>query len=257
MHLNNNHPAGNTGTQAPKSPKRGIVRGTKKWGSDSGFSILELVAVMVISTIIFSATYFVLSSFAVRFEQLSKIARLNEEAYDCIMTIKHGLAVEEDQGGAFQFLGLTNANRMSLIGNSEQVQLGTGQYISGTTGVFFKPPKNSEVYSVRDSITISLNNRGFVEYDANAHGIDNYLASNVRIFPKLDDSDMKVEDLLFSPVTDIYNLANVSDTNIDIVRVYLKASIDLGNSSGGLFMPYENPYFVEYETFIAIEQGLD
>jgi len=228
-----------------------------KMKSDSGFSILELVAVLAISTVMFSMVYFVLSSYVIRFEQLSKIARLNEKAYDCIMTIKHGLVVEEDNGGGYQFLGLSNANRMNLMGLTSQIQLSSGQYVDGTTGIFFKPPKNHSIYSAQDSVTISLDRRGFVEFSAYVHGINSYEANNVRIFPKLEDKDMKVEQLLFSVVPDVYDPTSINKDNIDIVRVYLKAKVNLGNNSKGLFNPYEDPYYVEYETFIAIEQGLD
>lgn len=229
----------------------------KPWKSDGGFSIVELMAAMVISTIVFIVAYFVLSVFVLRFEQLAKISKLQDGAYNCIMAIKHGQLVEEDRSNSYQFLGLSNANRMSLDGNSGQFQLETGSYISGTSGISFKPPKNHSVYSEYDEVKISLNRLGYVNFDSNTFGINDYSSSNIRIFPKLGDSDMFVEQLIFARIDDYLDPQSAISTDIDIVRVYIKAGVNLGNNRLDLFNPYDDPYYVEYETFIAIEQGVE
>lgn len=233
------------------------LNNNKKWKLDSGFSIIELTAVMAISTVIFGAVYFILSFWSLRFEQLSKIADLNEKAYDCIMTLKHGMVVEEDNGGGYQFLGLTNANRLSLSGNVGTIQTEAGDYLSGTSGIFFKPPKNHSIQSVQDSVVISLNRRGFIEFNAFVFGIDNYQARNVRVFPRDENDEIFVDKLVFSNVPDPYAPTAINNHYIDIVRVYLKAGIRLSKGDNELFNPYPDPYYVEYETFIAIEQGVE
>jgi prepilin-type N-terminal cleavage/methylation domain-containing protein len=234
-----------------------LLENNKNCRLDRGFTILELIAVMAISTVIFSAVYIVLSMWSLRFEQLSRIAILNEKAYDCIMTMKHGLAVEEDNSNRYQFLGLTNANKVSLSGNNETAQTEAGEYISGSSGVVFKPPKNQTVQSAQDSVVISLNRRGYVEFNAFVFGIDSYQTRNVQIFPKHDNSNMFVDKLVFSKVPDPYAAQDLNNHYIDMVRIYIKAGVHLSDGENKLFNPYPDPYYVEYETFIAIEQGIE
>ncbi len=225
--------------------------------SDKGFTLLELIATIAIGTVIFSVAYFVLSSYILRFEQLSKISRLNEKAYDCIMSIKNGLPIKEISTNKFQFMGLTNANKMSLFGNSITVGTEMGEYMSGTTAIQFKPPRNHSLYSETDSLVIALNRQGFIEITGNVFGINTYELNRMVLFPRPGDKDMFVDKLVFSRVPDS-DLSTLNNNDIDIVRVFIRAGIELGTRE--YFSPYtkrrDPNYYVEYETFIAIEQGL-
>ncbi|MBI9030606.1 prepilin-type N-terminal cleavage/methylation domain-containing protein [bacterium] len=229
----------------------------RKMTSDRGFTLIELIATIAISTVIFSVAYFVLSSYILRFEQLSKISRLNEKAYDCIMSIKNGLPVREVTTTKFQFMGLSNANKMSLFGNTVTVGTEMGEYMNGTTAIQFKPPMNHSLYSASDSLVIALNRQGAIELTGNAFGINSYELNKVVLFPGPGDKDMFVENLVFSRVPD-NDISAQNNPNIDIVRVYIRAGVELGNRR--YFSPYtkrrDPNYYVEYETFIAIEQGL-
>lgn len=222
---------------------------------DGGFSILELVAVLTISTIIFAAIYVVLSMWSLRFQQLSQIARLQDEAYDCMMKIKHGLVIKQDNNPSRQFLGLLNANSLAVSGNSVTYQTMGGGYVSGYTGLTFKPPRNHPTQSNNDEIKISLNNRS-VMYDGLVFGIDSNQSRNVPLFPDEHSArtgKMFVEDLVFAVTDDIINH---DEQDLKVVRVILKAGIKLSDGPRDIFQPYPDPYFVEYETIIAIEQGV-
>lgn len=222
---------------------------------DSGFTIIELMAVLTISTIIFVAIYIVLSMWSLRFQQLSQIARLNNEAYDCIMSIKHGSVLKQDNNTSRQFIGLLNANSMSLYGNSITFQTMAGGYVSGYTGIKFKPPMNHTTQGLWDEVKITRNGDR-VMYDGVIYGIDSGESSNFQIFPREYNSknnDMFVEDLVFTTVGEL----DVNEDDLRVVRVVLKAGIKLSEGNLDIFQPYPNPYYVEYETIIAIESGAE
>ncbi len=220
---------------------------------DSGFTIVELVAVLTISMIIFLAMYIVLSMWSLRFQQLSKIARLHDQAYDCIMQIKHGAVIKQDNNQQRQFIGLFNASTMSMYGNSATYQTITGGYVSGYTGIKFKPPMNHTTRSAWDEVIIARDGDK-VMYDGTIYGIDANESNNLPLFPSEisgNDDDMFVEGLIFTTVGEL----NTNEDDLKVVRVILKAGINLSEGHPDMFQPYPDPYFVEYETIIAIEQG--
>ncbi len=222
---------------------------------DSGFTIVELGAVIAISMIIFLAIYIVLSMWSLRFQQLSQIARLNNEAYDCIMKIKHGAVVKQDNNPQRQFIGLLNARSLSMYGNSATYQTITGGYVTGYSGVKFKPPLNHPTLSNYDEVTI-VRNGDYVMYDGAVYGIDSNESSNIPLFPSETSGgseEMFVENLIFTTVGEI----NTNEDDLKVVRVILKAGIKLSEGNLDVFQSYPDPYFVEYETIIAIEQGAD
>jgi hypothetical protein len=68
---------------------------------------------------------------------------------------------------------------------------------------------------------------------------------------------MFVDKLVFSKVPDPYAAQDLNNHYIDMVRIYIKAGVHLSDGENKLFNPYPDPYYVEYETFIAIEQGIE
>ncbi len=218
---------------------------------DSGFTILELMATLTISTIVFLVAAVVLTTWGLRFQQLSRISKLNGEAYDCMLAIKHGKAIVEDDGSKHQFIGLMNASSMGFTGNSVTYYTENGNYVSGFSGITFKPPKNHSTLGENDEVTITLS-QGFVTYNANVYGIDQADSRNVRLFPEDINNrnrNIYVESLVFAPISETYD-----PDNLDIVRVILKAKIFLSEDTDDLYGAYPNPYSVEYETFIAIDK---
>ncbi len=218
---------------------------------DSGFTILELMATLTISTVVFLTAAIVLSTWGIRFQQLSRIAKLNEQAYNCMLTIKHGLAIEEDNGLKHQFIGIMNASSMGFAGNGVTYYSSNGNYVSGYSGIKFKPPKNHSTFGENDEVYITLN-QGYVTYNAEVYGINQNDSRNVRIFPedvKNKNRNIYVESLVFAPISDNYD-----PDDLEIVRVILKAKVYLSEEIDDMFGAYPNPYSVEYETFIAIDR---
>lgn len=218
--------------------------------NDSGFTLLELIAVLTISSVIFIVAAVVLTMWGLRFEQLSKIAKLQDQAFDCIQTIKHGRSIEEDSGLRNQFIGLTNANSMSFIGNSVTYYTENDEYVNGYSGISFKPPKNHSTLSNNDFVNIYLK-QGYVVYDAEVFGVSEIQSSNIKLFPDdiSNNKDIYVQSLVFAPVSSLSN-----PDNLEIVRVILKARAKFPEINEDQYGAYRDPYSVEYETFIAIEK---
>jgi prepilin-type N-terminal cleavage/methylation domain-containing protein len=218
---------------------------------DSGFTLLELLATIAISTLVFLTAAIVLSMWGIRFQQLSRIAKLHDQAYDCIQTIKHGKIITEDSGIKSQFIGVINASSMSAYGNSITYYSQSGEYVSGFSGLKFKPPTNHSAFGTNDEVTISLR-QGFVTLNADVYGLSDNASHNVKLFPedvKSKNRNIYVESLVFAPLS---NSADPDD--LEIVRVILKAKIELSDGNSELYSAYPNPYTVEYETFIAIDK---
>lgn len=200
---------------------------------DDGFSIIELMAVLMISTVIFLGATIAVSTFLLKFQELQRISVLNREAFNCLQVIKHGVTVEI--GGKTQFMGVTNANEAELSGN----------FIDGggRTALILKPPVSHSDYSSHDEIKIYTSD-GYVRYDQYVFGAEHTISRERYIFPKLVSSKNRIMEVTKLTFRNINPTANT----LKVVKVELEARIEISRAEKGK----RNYHTVRYETLMAI-----
>ena len=205
----------------------------KSLRKDHGYSIVELMAVVVLSTIVFIGAYIAISTFFLKFQQIQRISVLNREAYECKQILKNGITVEVYDDT--HFMGITNCDSATLQGN----YVGSG----GRSEILLKPPSFHSLNSESDFIEISLN-RGYVVYDKNVYGSSYTQTRDQYIFPKLKNNRHR----LIEVTNLVFRNADPESLELKIVKVELEARIEISRDKD------DNPewYYVNYETLIAI-----
>ena len=106
--------------------------------NQSGFTAIELISVLSISTILILISAVGLSVFFAKYKELNTWAELQKDALACINTIKTGIAVGDQQNT--QFYGVANAKKLVLMGAVFGSSTGTG--------VICTPPISDESQSI-------------------------------------------------------------------------------------------------------------
>lgn len=200
---------------------------------DHGYSIVELMAVVVLSSLVFIGAYIAISTFFLKFQQIQRISVLNREAYECMQILKNGVTVNVNND--MHFMGIANCDSATLQGN----YVGSG----GRSEIRLKPPSFHSLNSGADYIEISLN-KGYVVYDKNIYSSTYTQTRDQYIFPKLKNNKnrlIEVTNLVFSN-------ADPESLELKIIRVELEARIEISRDKN------DNPvwYYVNYETLMAI-----
>lgn len=199
---------------------------------DNGFTMIELVAVLTLTAVVFIGASIAISTFLLKFQELQRISVLNREAFNCMQVIKHGINVEV--GTQTQFMGVINADEVELGGNYVE---------GGRTSLFIKPPEGHSEYSVNDEIKIFLSD-GYVRYDSYVYGSPNSSSKENYIFPKRTKS----KNRLMEVTSLIFRNGNPLAENVKIVKVELEARVEISRNKNN----NRNYHTVRYETFMAI-----
>lgn len=199
---------------------------------DNGFSMVELMAVLVISTVIFLGATLAISTFFLKFQELQRISVLNREAFNCMQVIKHGVTV--GIGGKTQFMGVVNADEAELSGNYAE---------GGRTALLLKPPTSHSEYSAHDEIKIFLAD-GHVRYEQYVFGSEGTSSRDRFIFPKRASGKNQIMEVTKL----VFRNGNPDAKNMKIVKVELEARVEISRGDKAK----RNYHTVRYETFMAI-----
>lgn len=196
--------------------------------SNSGFALTELMATVLLTSIVFIGASLTLHAFFTKFSELQKISELNREAFRCIQVLKHGIKLEYEE--KTQLLGIVNANEIELSGNY------TG---AGRSGIIVYPPIENDLSATANTVEYYYSN-GYVRYRTQVLGAMNSSSSSNYIFPsktRKGKQDIEVTSLMFSHGDPEY----IGDCKI--VKVRLEARVKLSPSKY---------HYADYETYIAI-----
>lgn len=183
----------------------------KKFSQSSGFTLMELVASLAIAGIIFAAAAVALGTFFSKYNELSKYADLQSQAFDCLsQSIKYGRLIGNSANDK-QWFGIANAESVELLGSE------SGE---GAQGIKILPAKTGSDH-MNDWVKFQLSGGKIVS--SYRYGNSSSSAQTQVFPPKLrynKPSDITVTDLRFKPV-------RVPGTSgkFSVVRVTLDAKI--------------------------------
>ncbi len=133
--------------------------------SESGYTLVELTTVMIISTFLILTAAIAFSVFFAKFREVSRWIELQKDAFECMQTIKDGVSV--GSGSNQQFFGVANANKLELsysgFGGNKLIAFPPAETIANTND-------RIEFYSDRNFV------RAYYAYGTGE-------SKNVRIFP--------------------------------------------------------------------------
>ena len=92
---------------------------------NDGVTLIELITVLVISTILIMISAVGVSAFYKRFKIVSDYITLQTEGMACLQTIRNGYGF--DRGD--QFYGVANARQLKIIGSTDSWGAGSGIHI--------------------------------------------------------------------------------------------------------------------------------
>lgn len=86
--------------------------------SQAGFTITEIMVVIVISGFLMAAAATGFSAFFAKFNELTQTMELQRDAFNCMQTIKNGIPI--GSGTNLKFQGIATAERATFVGYSNQ-----------------------------------------------------------------------------------------------------------------------------------------
>lgn len=108
---------------------------TKKLLSNQqGFTLIEVISVLVISTLLILVAAVGLSVFFGKYQELNAYVELQKDAVEFLNYLKNGYNV--GSGSSIQFNGITNATAMEITGRTEDAGKGNG--------IKLTPPRREE-----------------------------------------------------------------------------------------------------------------
>lgn len=183
------------------------VNSMKLLRSQAGFTITELMVSIVISGILMAVAATGFITFFSKFDDLSKTIELQRDAFNCLQTIKSGIAI--GSGPNLKFSGVATASSIKFA-NSLNTSSSRDIYLY---------PGSSNLDHVNDYVRIYFDPRGYV--------MARYLDGNFQpppqyIFPKPSRSKNPpvVTELSFSQ-------ANTGETIPKVIAVKLTARVKL------------------------------
>ncbi len=193
--------------------------------SQAGFTLIEIIAALAITGLLFGAATTAFSAFFSKYEELNKVSDLETQAYDCLQKgIKYGLINDRDPHNIV-WSGVANADSVAFLNGSA----------AGSTGIIL----TSQAQSVEHA-------NDYVKFWFDGRAVrGTYLfgssqpSSPIYIFPKPSrNNKITVTNLRFSKV-------NTSTPTIKVLRVDLSAKVEIRKN---IFR------YVNYSTKMAINK---
>jgi prepilin-type N-terminal cleavage/methylation domain-containing protein len=196
----------------------------KRLFNQAGFTITELMVVIVISGFLMAVAAVGFSTFFAKFEELNQVSELQKGAFDCLMQIQGGIPM--GQGQSFKKAGVNNMKTVTFVGSSA--------FATSSTSIILSPNFSSPEH-INDYIRIFHDGK-YVR----ATYLDGSLqpSAPLYLFPKPSrNNKIEVTKLMFSK-------ANNSEI-AKVVKVELEARLKLGN----------NKYrYIKYTTRMAVDK---
>jgi prepilin-type N-terminal cleavage/methylation domain-containing protein len=193
--------------------------------SQAGFTLIEIVAAIAITGILFAAAATVFSAFFSKYEEFSGVSDLEKQAYDCLQRgIKYGLIMNESGGGKTWY-GVANADSVNFIYGGP----------AGADGIRLYTQAQS-IEHQGDWVQIWWDRRGAVR-GSYLHGTLSP-SSPIYIFPKpTRNNKITVTNLRFSQIN--------SSNPAKVIQVDLSAAVEIRRN---VFR------YVHYSTKMAINK---
>ena len=205
---------------------------TRTTGNYKGFTLIEMIVVMVISTLLILSAGVGLSVFFGKYQEINAYVELQKSAVEFLNYLKNGYYV--GSGNFAQFNGVANARALQIIGYSGQSGKGTGIYIT--------PPALQE-FATADYIKFFLR-EGVIRADYMHNGVQ--VNTPAYVFPKREEMNkIKIESFLVSDAN-AFNSIYIprEDEPLCIIKVELKARVEVR----------KNKYrYVEFSTLMAMK----
>lgn len=116
-----------------------MLRGLKR---NDGFTLIELIVVLVLSTLLIMVSAVGISTFFKRFKVITDFIALQTDAMACLQTIRNGYAF----GGGEEFYGVANARQLTITGNTNVGGVGSGIHILPPTSKDYQSSDWVEYY---------------------------------------------------------------------------------------------------------------
>lgn len=181
--------------------------------TNSGFTLVELIAVMVISTLLIVIAGVGLSVFFAKYQELNAYVELQKDAVEFLNILKNGYNV--GHGNSIQFNGVASARKLEITGRTNENGKGNGIKIT---------PPTTEMYARIDMVHFYLY-EGVIRVNYINQGIQ--VNTPAYIFPKRAERDrVTIEDFKVSDANvneDIY--VPKEDEPLCVLKVELKAKV--------------------------------
>jgi len=140
---------------------------------NNGITLIELITVLVISTVLILVSALGVSVFYRRYKIVSDFTELQAQGMACLQTIRNGYGFNRGE----EFYGVANARRLEITGGSDQ--WGSG------SGIKILPPAARD-YQANDWVEFYLDGTAIrMNYVYNGIQVD----TPQYIFPKRDEQD--------------------------------------------------------------------
>lgn len=202
---------------SPLSATKGLPKGTLQ----SGFTITEVLAAIVVSTILIAMAAVAIITFYTKYSELSAFARLQQDAFDAVETVKYGYPFDLEHD--YTFMGIANARRVTLETAGAQHGIHTG---------IMCYPVDEQTGGTHDYV------RYFYDRDARAIRVQSLQGIRFyqdQIFPKRGDPHMEVTNFELTSLT--------GEENPRVINLKLKARVNISE---------DRWRYVTYETQIAL-----
>lgn len=139
-----------------------------------GITLIEVMVVVVISSILILISGVGISAFFRKYKELSAWSSLQQQGLDCLNVIKNGVPV--GSGDNMEYYGVTNALKLNVTGSATS-SVGNGIKVTPPTQQGLETPDFAHFYIYDQAVRCT-----YVH-----HGIQN--ASPLYIFPKQSDTE--------------------------------------------------------------------
>lgn len=120
--------------------------------SQAGFTLTELMAVIVISGFLMAVAATGFSTFFAKFDEMNAAMELQRDAFNCLQAIKNGIPI--GSGANLQFQGIATADSVVFSGTSSLVS-------NSANSITLYPPLTDQAH-INDYVRIFYDPRGFV-----------------------------------------------------------------------------------------------
>lgn len=202
--------------------------------NERGATLIEVISVMLATTVLIVAATFGIIAFFKSYRQLSAFVALQQEAMETIVTIQNGIDVEP--GDQARFMGVANAKSLRIINYSS--------YLNKGDGIEIRPP-TFEPVEAGDYLRVVKENNEINAYYS-YHG--RYVGP-VRLFPSKEYEDI-VEIKEFAITDPNRNYAIIPTTELGIIGVELEARVLLRGSESPSKRKYRS---IKFRTLLAMK----
>jgi hypothetical protein len=172
-------------------------------GNEQGISLTEVLAGIVVSTILIALAAVAIITFFNKFTELSHFADVQQRAYETIETVKYGYPFEELD--TYVFVGIANADSIQL----QALPGGWGRY----SGVRCIPDRSAQGHA-HDFVRYYYSRYDQAILMEARHGVQYY---QQQIFPQRGEENIEITQFDFTP------LGGGGANNPRVVRLEIKA----------------------------------